>query len=132
VTASLRRTAVGLLAVAATSAFASALPQIPRSIVSVRNTTNVALTCKLQLDGNATETLVIAPGQELQRRVVNAASGGSMTCAAPVKRVQFRLAPGRRYVLIRSMGKEDSVRLPSNPKSRFYSGTIDLRDVTGS
>jgi hypothetical protein len=111
----------------ATAALADSAPQVPRSILSVRNTTNVALTCRVQIDGNSSETLLFAPGQEWQRRVVSPTSIGSMSCAAPVRAVLFKLAPGRRYVLIRSMSKEGYMR---GAKNGFGFLSVDLRDVS--
>lgn len=107
------------------------MPQIPRHILSIRNTTNIVLTCRLQIDGYAAETLPLSPGQEWQRRVTSTTSMGSMTCAAPVRRVLFKLQPGRRYVLLRSATKEGYLRGGKGDPFRTSSMlTVDLRDVT--
>jgi hypothetical protein len=128
----LQKLGIGIvLLLAASPAMADAMPDVPRHIITVRNTTNVALTCRLQVDGKTAETLLFAPGQEWQRRVTSTTSAGSMSCAAPVKRVLFQLSPGRRYFLIRSLTKEGYLR---GGKQDFGKGgamiSVDLRDVT--
>ena len=84
--------------------------QVPRYILSVRNTTTNTLTCRLQVVGNAAETFLFIPKQEWQRRVTRTNAVASMTCAAPVRAVLFKIVPGRRYVLVRG-GKDMSVDL---------------------
>ncbi len=111
--AALALSGVSLLSAAVivpTPALADMRAQVPRYILSVRNTTSVSVTCRLQVDGNAAETFLFTPGQEWQRRVTRTNAIASMTCAAPVRAVLFKIMPGRRYVLIRG-GKDMSIDL---------------------
>lgn len=84
--------------------------QAPRYVVSVRNATTMPLTCRAQVAGGRWERLVIGVGQEWQQRVPRTNASVSMSCAAPVRQIAFRLTPGRRYVLLRD-GKDSSVDL---------------------